>query len=553
MDDEFSAGKLYGRHTKVTRYLCAGVYLDRLFRDKVIRDVHNDGRHRVAPSYGFDLVPVVAHARRAWALDTAHQTALLATFAAGVLLELEATITALCFIAALPLAVQITRCGARVAKLKTRALWRGLWRRAPGDDQHLREQARRLLLSTLGILVVAAVPAVAANATGQDVSASLPRALIVFGIITALAAATAAARQFILNRLHRQTEFRPAKPSPRLRVIDRQQSSTLVVFSRAYSYRRSPTPFIGSGNVVETWEPRIVALNRKDSEHRGPADIPPFFPHELVDFLRKKAVEQGAQAHGPGLPGLYVRDRLFVPEEEVGQVRHLLERDPSAHEIEEFIAEPHDRVEHYLEIGASRTGEVVTTVFVRLTVVASALHIDFSAGALARPPEHYAIVDAYREHGAAALARAVLGAVLEPHRPFWDLWRLVQAPVLLVRGLRVRKDRTLVPRRGRAIGSRTSIREQVATRWRRANAAFDIPETNRHKNHILRAALDAIAEFLDSRGIDTSAFKSQITQIINASVLNMGKLDINNSAVGDNAQFNQTQNTAQPTTDEGSA
>ncbi|MGH3923482.1 MAG: hypothetical protein ACRDTT_11550, partial [Pseudonocardiaceae bacterium] len=56
--------------TAATRYLCAGVYVDRSFRDLILRKIHNDARHRVAPSYGFDLVPVVQHVWRSWLLDT---------------------------------------------------------------------------------------------------------------------------------------------------------------------------------------------------------------------------------------------------------------------------------------------------------------------------------------------------------------------------------------------------------------------------------------------------------------------------------------------------
>jgi hypothetical protein len=35
-----------------TRHLCAGVYVDRTFRELIIRRIHNDARHRMAPSYG---------------------------------------------------------------------------------------------------------------------------------------------------------------------------------------------------------------------------------------------------------------------------------------------------------------------------------------------------------------------------------------------------------------------------------------------------------------------------------------------------------------------
>ena len=559
MDDDFAkrTDQLYGRHTKVTRFLCAGVYLDRLFRDKVIREVHDDVRHRVAPSYGFDLVPVVAHARRAWGLETAHQAALLTTLVIGALTDFETTVVALCLFTALPLVILIARCALTVSRLKAHSLWQRLRGHAlPAEDRRrLAEQGRKLLLGTLGILAVAAVPGLVANNAGHRIAASIPRAAIAFGLITALAAVTAAVRQWIINRLHHTTDFRPARLSRRLQVIDEQQSRVLVVYSREYSYTREPTPYVGSCNAVRTWDSRIVSLTREETDESGvPEEHPPFFPHELVDFVRKKTAELGAPAHGPGLPGLYVRDRLFVPEEEAGQVLPLLKRDPSAREIEEIIAEPDHQPMHCLEIGASRTGEVVTTAFIGLKVSVSALTIEVSIGALARPPEEYAVVDAYREQGTGALLRAVLRAALEPHRQFRDLWRLAVAPVSLVRGLLVRKDRTLTLRRRTVIGPQTSIREEVATRWRRTDPAFDGPEIDRHKNLILQAVLDAIVEFLELRGIDTSAFKRQITTIINTSVLNTGTMKVDGgAAIGNNAQVVQPPPADQGTTKGGTA
>ncbi len=70
--------------TPATRHLCAGVYLDRAFRNLVIRKVHNVPRRRAAPSYGFDLVPVVRHAWRSWWLDIGHLAAIAGSLAVSV-------------------------------------------------------------------------------------------------------------------------------------------------------------------------------------------------------------------------------------------------------------------------------------------------------------------------------------------------------------------------------------------------------------------------------------------------------------------------------------
>src|SRR5689334_8342908 len=60
------------------RRMCAGAYLDREFRDSVLREVYNDRNRRVAPSYGFNVVLVLHHAWRAWWLETCQQILILA-------------------------------------------------------------------------------------------------------------------------------------------------------------------------------------------------------------------------------------------------------------------------------------------------------------------------------------------------------------------------------------------------------------------------------------------------------------------------------------------
>src|SRR5262245_59312727 len=63
-----NAGKL--RTTSATTHLCVGAYADRAFRRHMLLDVYADRSRWAAPSYGFDLVQVAVHARRAMWLDT---------------------------------------------------------------------------------------------------------------------------------------------------------------------------------------------------------------------------------------------------------------------------------------------------------------------------------------------------------------------------------------------------------------------------------------------------------------------------------------------------
>lgn len=63
--------------TAATRHLCAGPYVDEHFRDLVIDKVCTSPHRRVAPSYGFDIVPVMRHAWRAAALTVVLRVTLL--------------------------------------------------------------------------------------------------------------------------------------------------------------------------------------------------------------------------------------------------------------------------------------------------------------------------------------------------------------------------------------------------------------------------------------------------------------------------------------------
>ncbi|HEV2638891.1 MAG TPA: hypothetical protein VGX23_27345 [Actinocrinis sp.] len=75
-DQEVSAGAYTS--SNVTRLLCAGTYLDAGFRKIVIRELLGNQHRVVAPSYGYDVVPVLAHALAAQRL---RRTQVLSTLA----------------------------------------------------------------------------------------------------------------------------------------------------------------------------------------------------------------------------------------------------------------------------------------------------------------------------------------------------------------------------------------------------------------------------------------------------------------------------------------
>ncbi|MFE9746114.1 hypothetical protein ACFYOT_14500 [Saccharothrix saharensis] len=536
------AGVRDDRQSTATRHLCAGVYLDREFRDRVIRDVHNDCRHRVAPSYGFDLVAVVEHARRAWALGTAYQLCLVALFAAGLCTDVLATVSAVCALLAMRSVADVPRTSLNLLKLQGRS-WGRRWRaRAEPADavQKLREQKRRfwLDLGTCALLVV--VVAVTAKLTSSSLSAALPQGMVTLLLAAALAVVAGVTRQLALNRLHRTADLRPTRLSKRSEVVDAQQASTLVVYGHHYSSQSTPSPFVGSG-FVHRWPPQSIQLVRDEAKKSEfiASDHPRFDAPELVRFLRKAATELGSHQEGPGLPGLHVRDRLFIAEEHVAAARHLLLDEPTANEIEQIINDPGSLVKHYLEIGVSRSGEVVTTLFLNLTLGARTLNIDFALGMLTSLPREFRVVDAYRRNGAGEVVRSAFRSLRDLPRELRRSWHLGTVPWVAVRAWYARKDRTLVSKRNSVIGARVSIRQESDLKDRDRHIAFDAPEILKNKNFILNPMIESIVEFLKLKGMDVSTFERQVNTIINANVFNTGSLKFDNSAIGQDATVNQ--------------
>ncbi|MET9993102.1 hypothetical protein ACH4NS_30595 [Streptomyces mutabilis] len=72
--------------SNATRLLCAGTYLDPVYRKAVIRELLTERFRVVAPSYGYDAVPVLAHALAAHNLRLQQLRTLLAGAAVVVLL-----------------------------------------------------------------------------------------------------------------------------------------------------------------------------------------------------------------------------------------------------------------------------------------------------------------------------------------------------------------------------------------------------------------------------------------------------------------------------------
>lgn len=537
--------------TKATRYLCAGVYLDREFREMIIRRVYNDSKHMVAPSYGFDLVPVVIHAWRAWRLETLKWALLLAILLGALIRMPAAAIAAAAFFGLLWLAVLAAKSAMVAIPLKAKErtdqfLRRPRWHSEITDlAMHLRTLK---LTGVSGVLLVLGVVAISAFA-----HIPLPELLKDAGIIATLIACAAcgysAAQRAALHHTFKRSL--PWSNSARYQTINHQQHHPYVIYRRPKKKKSEEQdnlrellelddahkPFVGAGRLIHRWNPPLhIHLLKKgegsmEERERLESEIK---AHELVKYLKKEMHRLDGEDDATSLPNFRTSDRIYIAEADIGGDREWLKEDPTEEQITDIIERPFDRFHHFLEIQTSVHGELVTTVFLRTTVKGRALSLDFAACALTRTPDDYHLLDEYGEDGTMAILRAAVRALVNLPTDILQAWRLIHVPAILIGALRAQRVRVIDPKRGVKIGPKLSVREEKRMPWE--SAQLDRTLISDHVKLIEDRLLKAATEFLKEKGVDISEFEERATSIINTGIINFGEsMNISNSAIGTNA------------------
>lgn len=526
------------------RRLCAGTYLDRDFRDHVLRDIYTERARRVAPSYGFDVIPVLRHAWRAWWLETCQYLLTLLVLGIGMAFRpLELLITldlvAIWYLLRLcrdwafryvgfgrqqdPALDRLDLLRDRQLRLRGKALKYCLWGSAV----------------TLGVLVIASVsgshagrsPASLLERTGVDVAEILIE-------LCAIVAAAVVARFVCLERVRSAAPL-PGRLSRRMRVIDRQQRHPFTVHTGF-------KPFIGSGRNITSWS---FAQRLKRADTVGPGrgnefDEPPFTASQLIDRLRNR-IEELRDDENPQtrLPGLAVTDHVFVDGIRAAPFGSVLEDEPRSSDVERAIAKaianPSDVARHYLAARVeSWGGEIVTTVFVHVSLQGRTLYLEFATHAL------FPVRPEYRVEQVGSGVRAIVSKIgtglFGLPEQLLAVWRLARAPVLLWTSLRAGTDRTLTASSRRDIGATSCVREtamieaQADFRAESESGYFQSQDIIQHAKIIERLLIAAVGDYLDELGVDSSEFVQRTTTILNNGVMNMGSgtVSIEQSAIG---------------------
>lgn len=552
--------------TAATRHLCAGPYVDEHFRDLVIDKVCTSPHRRVAPSYGFDIIPVMRHAWRAAALTAVLRVTLLGSVivpaCAGAL---PASLLMACSLALLWLL--------RLALLIHRGDREPRSERKRGQRNKERQYRHRRLLQRIlprgkteksralrRIGGIALGPAATGLATGVAHPRHVTIALCVGASIVVTCLGVGAMRQLQLNRILRATTLRPRRLSSRQRVADLQQRDVHTVYRRprhsqdegaddddltTFTLFGEESPFIGAGEIVYQWNPPMsVQLLRPVEDDDAPLHerehpVPPFQAHELVDHLRDAVRLLNTDSHDVRLPA-QVKDRVYVSETDVATDRSLLPQKLTDADLREIINSPGSRGHHFLEVTTPLEGaEYVATVLLHVSVRGRTLIISTAACVLAHTPRSFQRTAEFGQHGLIAVIWAAFRELSTIPRQVQHSWRIILYLRALFKAVILPPDLTSTPIRNVLIGSRVSIREHSAQAW--SKVQLEKTDILGRMKTIEQRLLRAAGDFLLTKDVDASEFNNRALKIINSGIFNFGDNNvISNNAVGDAAQVGAT-------------
>jgi hypothetical protein len=530
------------RFTATTRRLSAGAYLDSGFRDELLHKIYVAWRSRVAPSYGYDLTRVLSHAWRAWRIDLARDAVAVLLLVGGIVVVPLAVLQAVGLVvmsyALVVISTELFHFVGLLRRLDSLDKARGLRLRLKITGYELAASAALVLMTFLAMQF---------DGGSWPLRGDPPATLALlagFAVIAGLAGVT---RQIRIRRLGDDGPEDDPR-GQRLEEIRRQQAHPFTIYS---GFR----PFVGSGREMRHWSfaQRLVwadggLLGARPKEEFSE---PPFRTGELVSTLRDSITELASTEHEETrLPGLVVRDRVFIEGTHVSGFEGALEPQPPQPLIDQVMATPTEVARHHIACQVEAwEGELVTTVFVHVSLQGRTLYIEFSTYALTPTPRKFRIVDVVGGTRPLDVAKAGLRDGARMATLLQAPVRLACAPKLLVAALGAQYRHAGVRSR-QDIGARVSGRELAGyevdddpyptdrARGAGDTSYFQFLDVARHSKIIERRLLATIERFLIDHGVDTSDFIQRANAILNNGVINTGsgQVNANNSTFGQHGQ-----------------
>jgi hypothetical protein len=188
---------------------------------------------------------------------------------------------------------------------------------------------------------------------------------------------------------------------------------------------------------------------------------PPFTTSQIVRYL-KDSIEDLASTPHPEtrLPGLVVRDQVFVDGTYVRKIPEALVDSPSSDVLEGIMAHPTEVARYHIGCQVQAwDGELVTTVYAHASLQGRTLYVEFSTYALTPTPPRFWVIDRVDGAGAGSAWLIVRRALSErpdlAHAP----GRLVAAVKVLLHAFRAQRDTTAELGNRHNIGALVSARE----------------------------------------------------------------------------------------------
>ena len=531
-----------------TRHLSAGAYLDAAYRNRLIREVYLDRAHRVAPSYGFTLGPVLIHARRALLYEAACDVLLVGSMVAGLFLALAPTIAALLFLA-------LWYVSGAAVRLSHDYLRYYLKRGTLDDYTHLQQRLKVLkwvwrAFAAVPVLLVVGLGLAAGGHlalpkrfTLGGLSDIAPWTAAVIGAEMFTIIIFATTQHFSVRALRTGSTGSVAIAGRWIRRVGQQQAEPITVYSR---FR----PFIGSGTEVRTWSfvQRLIRANSEGRESQREWNTPPFRTADIVCYLRRQI---SSLARDPDnetrLSGLTVNDHIFVAGTKTAD---LPEKIATVDPIQ-VMANPTGHARHYLACQIeSWDGEIVTTVHVHASIQGRMLYLEFSTWALPPTRPEFHVMDQPGGVGVIAYVRTVGTAIRSlPTRLAGAPPRLAAHALHRLRATRRTSDDYDARYRGVDIGTRVSARElgagleiddEKSSTTNAKGTYFQNRDVLKYAKVIERRLLASMLDFLEDQDIDISEYRQRMVSILNIGAVNYGSgnVTVSDSAIGEGATVN---------------
>ncbi|MEU1784815.1 hypothetical protein ABZ553_02550 [Streptomyces sparsogenes] len=423
--------------SEATRLLCAGVYFDGKFRRNIIQELVEHEERTIAPSLGFDALPVLAHALRAHRRETQTALALLALWAAFI-------------------ALGVLGIGSRTTLFVPWYLGYGLiclasWA-ARGHRSSLFTLGRSVLKeATRGRwkAVLPILPFVLTVLYGVAVSIAWQQGLRPWAAVAFPALLTLPVwvhRLYVISVMHHQLSrdafargSHPQLPSSaRYRrigaAIAREQYSRLVIYD---PFR----PFVGAGDPYKPWS---VVMELKETARAAPwqrrdADSPPraeparpgtpeggsrsapLTGREVVELIKPQLAvlrTSAAATSRDRLRSLEVDELVYLPP---GPQRDQLDRDPEAIQahLDQAVGEGAEARRHFLRVRVGAWDEqVVICMLVRVHTQGRMLVLEVAPHVLMPVRPEYKSVDVIAAQSPYGLRDAVQALFSSPSAGF---------------------------------------------------------------------------------------------------------------------------------------